>query len=110
MTLQEFITNRDSLRAYQDWLVHPMTQQILEFAQDRIHQIMAAQSPPVEGVEALQRAAVLFSVTFGRQELLEFIQGIDKLAMAPEQSEMPEPDYGAGEILMQDFQKYINKE
>lgn len=109
MNLQQFVTNEQSINAYKTWLQNPMTRQVLEFAQSQIQKSMSKQPPPIEGVEALQRAAILYSITYGRQELLEFITTLDSLAMPSEDATLPEPDYGATDIMLKDFYETVSE-
>jgi hypothetical protein len=93
MTLEEFRSEPDRIKAYKEWLSLPMTKAVLGVAKGRVDALFLGQGLPLDPSQGAQ----IHATTFGRAEILDFIEnGITSEVV---EHEDPQPTYGADQYL-----------
>lgn len=102
ITLSEFQSEPERLKAYAEWLALPITKVIFELAENHVRDKFLSQSLP----PTVEAGAQLHALHFGRLETLEFLQrGIRPFEEA---LEIPTASYGADQILLAEY-GYLRK-
>ena len=99
MTKEEFVSDPERCKAYQEWLLHPTTVQVLRFAQEAVNNSLGYQTSLVPGSQdSINTAALLYAEAHGRQETLNYITNLVAQVVSPDQQSL-KATYGASEIL-----------